>query len=48
MGGKKENKLMVEKKHREALKANNRINKYGKCKPPKQKIKIMIGEIRVK
>lgn len=38
---------MVEKKHREALKANNRINKYGKCKPPKQKIKIM-GERTVK
>lgn len=39
---------MVEKKHREALKANNRIYKYGKCKPPKQKIKIVIGEIPVK
>lgn len=39
---------MVEKKQREALKANNRVNKYGKCKPPKQKIKIMIGEITVK
>lgn len=37
---------MVEKKHREALKANNRINKYGKCKPPKQEI--MIGKITVK
>ena len=39
---------MVEKRHREALKANNRMNKYGNCKPPKQKIKITIGEIAVK
>lgn len=39
---------MVEKRHREALKANNRMNKRGNCKPPKQKIKITIGEIAVK
>lgn len=39
---------MVEKRHREALKANNRMNKYGNCKPPKQKIKITIEEIAVK
>lgn len=39
---------MVEKRHREALKANNRMKKHGNCKPPKQKIKIMIGEIAVK
>lgn len=39
---------MVEKRHREALKANNRMNKYRNCKPPKQKIKITIGEIAVK
>lgn len=39
---------MVEKRHREALKANNRMNKYGNSKPPKQKIKITIGKAAVK
>lgn len=48
MGEKKANKLMVEKRHREALKANNRMNKYGNSEPPKQKIKITIGEAAVK
>lgn len=33
---------MVEKRHKKPLKANNRMNKYDYCKPPKQKIKIMI------